>query len=170
MPAADVIGDRGIRQPRPGGLCRRQRHHERLVRDPFRAVAGARGGHELGTLGAERHGLRRGAAAVPHARHSDGPPRWRRSSGATRNRSGSATRPGGGEGRRTLERNRPARRHSARTGPCVWELEMKPTQPEILAYVLKTVQDLCQDWDYADPVGPESLLFPGLGIELLAPV
>ena len=25
---------------------------------------------------------------------------------------------------------------------------MKPTQPEILAYVLKTVQDLCQDWDY----------------------
>jgi acyl carrier protein len=44
---------------------------------------------------------------------------------------------------------------------------MKPTQPEILAYVLKTVQDLCQDWDYADPVGPESLLFSGLGMESL---
>jgi acyl carrier protein len=44
---------------------------------------------------------------------------------------------------------------------------MKPTQPEILAYVLKTVQDLCQDWDYADPVGPESLLFTGLGMESL---
>jgi acyl carrier protein len=44
---------------------------------------------------------------------------------------------------------------------------MKSTQAEILAYVLKTVQDLCQDWDYADPVGPESLLFTGLGMESL---
>ncbi|MGA2588473.1 MAG: acyl carrier protein [Bryobacteraceae bacterium] len=44
---------------------------------------------------------------------------------------------------------------------------MKPTQPEILAYVLHTVQGLCQDWDYADPVGPESLLFTGLGMESL---
>jgi acyl carrier protein len=44
---------------------------------------------------------------------------------------------------------------------------MKPTKPEILAYVLKTVQGLCQDWDYADPVGPESLLFTGLGMESL---
>jgi len=44
---------------------------------------------------------------------------------------------------------------------------MKATQSEILAYVLKTVQDLCQDWDYADPVGPESLLFTGLGMESL---
>ena len=44
---------------------------------------------------------------------------------------------------------------------------MKPTQLEILAYVLKTVQDLCQDWDYADLVGPESLLFTGLGLESL---
>jgi acyl carrier protein len=44
---------------------------------------------------------------------------------------------------------------------------MTPTHPEILAYVLKTVQDLCQDWDYADPVGPESLLFTGLGMESL---
>jgi acyl carrier protein len=44
---------------------------------------------------------------------------------------------------------------------------MKSAQPEILAYVLQTVQDLCQDWDYADPVGPESLLFTGLGMESL---
>jgi acyl carrier protein len=44
---------------------------------------------------------------------------------------------------------------------------MKPTPPEILAYVLKTVQDLCQDWDYADEVGPQSLLFTGLGMESL---
>ena len=45
--------------------------------------------------------------------------------------------------------------------------EPQPTQPEILAYVLKTVADLCQDWDYADPVAPESLLFTGLGMESL---
>jgi acyl carrier protein len=44
---------------------------------------------------------------------------------------------------------------------------MTPAPPEILAYVLTTVQDLCQDWDYADPVGPESLLFTGLGMESL---
>lgn len=44
---------------------------------------------------------------------------------------------------------------------------MKPTKPDILAYVLETVQGLCQDWDYADPVGPESLLFTGLGFESL---
>jgi len=44
---------------------------------------------------------------------------------------------------------------------------MKPTPPDILVYVLKTVQDLCQDWDYADPVGPDSLLFTGLGMESL---
>ena len=44
---------------------------------------------------------------------------------------------------------------------------MTPTQPEILAYVLKTVQDLCQDWDYAEEVGPQSLLFTGLGMESL---
>jgi acyl carrier protein len=44
---------------------------------------------------------------------------------------------------------------------------MKPTQPEVLSYVLSTVQGLCQDWDYADPVGPESLLFTGLGMESL---
>ena len=29
------------------------------------------------------------------------------------------------------------------------------------------MQGLCQDWDYADPVGPESLLFTGLGMESL---
>ena len=44
---------------------------------------------------------------------------------------------------------------------------MKPTQLEIRAYVLTTVQNLCQDWDYAEEVGPESLLFTGLGMESL---
>lgn len=44
---------------------------------------------------------------------------------------------------------------------------MKPAPAEILGYVLKTVQDLCQDWDYADEVGPKTLLFTGLGMESL---
>ena len=44
---------------------------------------------------------------------------------------------------------------------------MSTSQAEILAYVLKTVADLCQDWDYADEVGPASLLFTELGMESL---
>jgi len=44
---------------------------------------------------------------------------------------------------------------------------MKPTQEQILHYVLQTVQNLCQDWDYADPVGPDSRLFTELGLESL---
>jgi acyl carrier protein len=44
---------------------------------------------------------------------------------------------------------------------------MRETRQQILDYVLQTVQELCQDWDYAEPVGPESLLFTGLGLESL---
>jgi len=44
---------------------------------------------------------------------------------------------------------------------------MMPARTEVLTYLLRTVQNLCQDWDYADPVGPESLLFTGLGMESL---
>jgi acyl carrier protein len=44
---------------------------------------------------------------------------------------------------------------------------MKQTRQEALDYVLKMVQGLCQDWDYADPVGPDALLFTGLGLESL---
>jgi len=44
---------------------------------------------------------------------------------------------------------------------------MKPVRPEILAYLLETVTGLCQDWDFVDPVGPDSLLFTGLGFESL---
>ena len=29
------------------------------------------------------------------------------------------------------------------------------------------MQDLCQDWDYTDEVGPQSLLFTGVGMESL---
>jgi acyl carrier protein len=41
------------------------------------------------------------------------------------------------------------------------------SQQEVLDYILETVQNLCQDWDYADPVGPDSLLFTELGLESL---
>jgi acyl carrier protein len=41
------------------------------------------------------------------------------------------------------------------------------TNRQVLDYVLQTVQGLCQDWDYEDPVGPESLLFTQLGLESL---
>jgi len=41
------------------------------------------------------------------------------------------------------------------------------THQEVLDYVLQTVQGLCQDWDYEDPVGPDSLLFTELGLESL---
>jgi acyl carrier protein len=41
------------------------------------------------------------------------------------------------------------------------------TQQEVLAYILDTVQNLCQDWDYVDPVNPDSLLFSELGLESL---
>ncbi len=44
---------------------------------------------------------------------------------------------------------------------------MKPTREEIQDYVLRTLQELCQDWDYSRPVGPESLLFTELGLESL---
>ncbi len=44
---------------------------------------------------------------------------------------------------------------------------MKPTRQEILDYILQTLQDLSQDWDYSKPVSPESLLFSELGFESL---
>jgi acyl carrier protein len=44
---------------------------------------------------------------------------------------------------------------------------VKPTREEIQAYVLATLQELCRDWDYSRPVGPESLLFTELGLESL---
>lgn len=41
---------------------------------------------------------------------------------------------------------------------------MKQTRQEILEYVLKLMGELCQDWDYSRPVGPDSLLFTELGL------
>jgi len=44
---------------------------------------------------------------------------------------------------------------------------VKPTRDEIQDYVLRTLQELCHDWDYSRPVGPSSLLFTELGLESL---
>lgn len=44
---------------------------------------------------------------------------------------------------------------------------MTQSRQQVLDYVLHTVQGLCEDWDYEDPVGPESLLFTQLGLESL---
>ena len=44
---------------------------------------------------------------------------------------------------------------------------MRPSRQEILDYLLQKMGELTQDWDYPDPVGPESLLFTGLGFESL---
>ena len=44
---------------------------------------------------------------------------------------------------------------------------MRPSRKEILDYLLRTMQDLTQDWDYAEPVSAESLLFTEVGLESL---
>ena len=44
---------------------------------------------------------------------------------------------------------------------------MKPRRQEILEYLLHKMEELTQDWDYADPVRPESRLFTELGFESL---
>ena len=44
---------------------------------------------------------------------------------------------------------------------------MRPSRQEILDYLLQKMGELTQDWDYPDPVGPESKLFTELGFESL---
>lgn len=44
---------------------------------------------------------------------------------------------------------------------------MSAHREEILQYVLRTIEDLAQDWDYSREVGPQSLLFTELGMESL---
>jgi len=44
---------------------------------------------------------------------------------------------------------------------------LSATREEILDYVLGTLQEVCRDWDYSRPVGPDSLLFSELGLESL---
>lgn len=41
---------------------------------------------------------------------------------------------------------------------------MKPDRQEIQDYVLRIMQELCQDWDYSQPLSPKSLLFTELGL------
>jgi phosphopantetheinyl transferase/acyl carrier protein len=44
---------------------------------------------------------------------------------------------------------------------------MRPSRQEILNYLLQKMGELTQDWDYPDPVRPESKLFTELGFESL---
>jgi len=44
---------------------------------------------------------------------------------------------------------------------------MKQSRQEILDYVLKSLSDLAQDWDYAEEVGPQTLLFREMGLDSL---
>jgi acyl carrier protein len=44
---------------------------------------------------------------------------------------------------------------------------MRQTRQEILDYLLHTMQELTEDWDYAEPVSPKSLLFTEMGLESL---
>ena len=44
---------------------------------------------------------------------------------------------------------------------------MRPSRQEILDYLLQEMGALTQDWDYPDPVRPESKLFTELGFESL---
>lgn len=44
---------------------------------------------------------------------------------------------------------------------------MRPSRQEILDYLLETMSSLTQDWDYAEPVTAESLLFTEVGLESL---
>src|SRR5580658_1065392 len=46
-------------------------------------------------------------------------------------------------------------------------VRMRPSRQEILEYLLQKMGELTEDWDYPDPVGPESKLFTGLGFESL---
>jgi acyl carrier protein len=44
---------------------------------------------------------------------------------------------------------------------------MKQSRQEILDYVLKSLSDLAQDWDFAEEVGPGTLLFREMGLDSL---
>ena len=46
-------------------------------------------------------------------------------------------------------------------------VRMRPSRQEILDYLLHKMGELTQDWDYPDPVRPESKLFTELGFESL---
>ena len=46
-------------------------------------------------------------------------------------------------------------------------VRMRPSRQEILDYLLQKMGELTADWDYPDPVSPESKLFTELGFESL---
>jgi len=44
---------------------------------------------------------------------------------------------------------------------------MKQSRQEILDYVLNSLSDLSQDWDYSEPISQETLLFSQMGLDSL---
>jgi acyl carrier protein len=44
---------------------------------------------------------------------------------------------------------------------------MNQSRQDILKYVLRMIEELAHDWDYSEPVTPDSLLFTQLGLESL---
>jgi acyl carrier protein len=44
---------------------------------------------------------------------------------------------------------------------------MKQSHQEILDFVLKSLNDLAQDWDYSEAIGPQTLLFREMGLDSL---
>jgi acyl carrier protein len=44
---------------------------------------------------------------------------------------------------------------------------MNQSRQEILDYILTSLSELSQDWDYSEPIGPETLLFSEMGLDSL---
>ncbi len=44
---------------------------------------------------------------------------------------------------------------------------MKQSRQEILDFVLKSLSEVSQDWDYSEEVGPNTLLFSEMGLDSL---
>lgn len=44
---------------------------------------------------------------------------------------------------------------------------MEPRRQEILTYIVTLLEQLSEDWDFSQPIGPELLLFTELGFESL---
>lgn len=46
-------------------------------------------------------------------------------------------------------------------------MPVNPSRAEIQDFILKSLNDLAEDWDYSEPIGPETLLFSEMGLDSL---
>jgi hypothetical protein len=111
-----LLGGGPVRQPRPGGLRRRQRGREQARRAARSRMAGASLQHQLGAVGQARHGLARTEAGVSRARRrpdrpGSGPP-------GVLGRDSAAAHRAGGSGACRLDAGRPVRAGGAGAGDC----------------------------------------------------